>query len=158
MKYVFRFVISFEDDLLFIYEVSAQTLLNVLLKFHEPTSGQRPGDPEFLTNMVIQFANQFVCQVDLGLKLVTRRIKFIDTICTVIKRRLESNVLDEALKGCWSCLWNVTDETPENSERFIQQDGVDLFLKCLKQFPDDNDLKRNIMGLVGMFNPILLSS
>ena len=52
-------------------------------------------------------------------------------------------------QGCWSCLWNVTDETPENSERFITQKGVDLFLRCLNQFPDDNDLKRNIMGLVG---------
>ena len=39
----FHFVMSVEDDLLFIYEVSAQTLLNVLLKFHEPTSGQRQG-------------------------------------------------------------------------------------------------------------------
>jgi Zyg-11 family protein len=67
----------------------------------------------------------------------------------VIRRRLDTNNLDEALKGCWSCLWNVTDETPVNSERFIQQDGVDLFLRCLKQFPEDNDLKRNIMGLVG---------
>lgn len=122
-----------------------------MLKFHEPANQARPGDAEFLTNMVIQFANQFVCQVDLGLKLVTRRIKFIDTICTVIKRRLDSEILDEALKGCWSCLWNVTDETPANSERFIQKNGVDLFLRCLKQFPDDNDLKRNIMGLVGKF-------
>ena len=75
-----------KDDLLFIYEASAQTLLKVLRKFHEPTPHTRSNDAEFLTNMVIQFANQFVCQVDLGLKLVTRRIHFIDTICTVIRQ------------------------------------------------------------------------
>ena len=62
---------------MFIYEVSAQTMLKVLLKYHITPQGIRHEDAEFLTNMVIQFANQFVCQVDLNLKLATRRIKFI---------------------------------------------------------------------------------
>ena len=78
--------------------------------------------------------------------------KFIilDTICSVIQNRLDNNnEPDDPLKGCWSCLWNVTDETPSNSERFIENGGVELFLKCLKKFPNDTDLKRNIMGLVG---------
>lgn len=88
-----------EDDLLFIYEISAKTLLNVLLKYHEPANvASRPNDTEFLTNMVIQFANQFVCQVDLQLKLVTRQIKFIDIICKVIECRLEKSTLDDTLK------------------------------------------------------------
>lgn len=90
---------TFKDDLLFIYEISAKTLLNVLLKYHEPANvASRPTDTEFLTNMVIQFANQFVCQVDLQLKLVTRQIKFIDIICKVIECRLEKSTLDDTLK------------------------------------------------------------
>ena len=68
---------NFLDDLLFIYETSAQTMLKVLSKYHVPPKGIRHDDAQFLTNMVIQFANQFVCQVDLNLKLATRRIKFI---------------------------------------------------------------------------------
>ena len=52
-------------------------MLKVLLKYHITPQGIRHEDAEFLTNMVIQFANQFVCQVDLNLKLATRRIKFI---------------------------------------------------------------------------------
>ena len=81
------------------YEISAKTLLNVLLKYHEPANvASRPNDTEFLTNMVIQFANQFVCQVDLQLKLVTRQIKFIDIICKVIECRLEKSTLDDTLK------------------------------------------------------------
>ena len=68
----------------------------------------------------------------------------------MIQNRLDNNnEPDDPLKGCWSCLWNVTDETPSNSERFIENGGVELFLKCLKKFPNDTDLKRNIMGLVG---------
>ena len=67
----------------------------------------------------------------------------------VITQRLEFDSVDDSLKGCWSCLWNVTDEAPANSERFIRHNGVDLFLKCLNKFPEDTELKRNIMGLVG---------
>ena len=64
----------------------------------------------------------------------------------MIQNRLDNNnEPDDPLKGCWSCLWNVTDETPSNSERFIENGGVELFLKCLKKFPNDTDLKRNIM-------------
>ena len=55
-------------------------MLKVLLKYHITPQGIRHEDAEFLTNMVIQFANQFVCQVDLNLKLATRRIKFIGKI------------------------------------------------------------------------------
>ena len=57
-------------------------MLKVLSKYHVPPSETRPEDAQFLTNMVIQFANQFVCQVDLNLKLATRRIKFIGKFLT----------------------------------------------------------------------------
>lgn len=113
--------------------------------------------------MAVQIANQIVCQVNQERKLATKKIKFIDTICQgteissvnseklilVITQRLEFDSVDDSLKGCWSCLWNVTDEAPANSERFIKHNGVDLFLKCLNKFPEDTELKRNIMGLVG---------
>ena len=62
----------------------------------------------------------------------------------MIEKRLDDPTRDDPddpLKGCWSCLWNVTDETPSNSERFIEQGGVKLFLRCLDKYPNDTDLK-----------------
>ena len=52
-------------------------MLKVLSRYHDKPAEVRAEDADFLTNMVIQFANQFVCQVDLNLKLATRRIQFI---------------------------------------------------------------------------------
>ena len=49
----------------------------------------------------------------------------------------------------WSIMWNVTDETEENSERFLDQCGMELFLECKKTFPEKLDLLKNMMGLLG---------
>lgn len=32
----------------------------------------------------------------------------------------------------WSALWNITDETPDNCEMFLNYSGMKLFLECLK--------------------------
>ena len=44
----------------------------------------------------------------------------------------------------WSVMWNVTDETPANSERFLDKSGMEvlnlffnicaLILRCIKVF------------------------
>ena len=34
------------------------------------------------------------------------------------------------METAWSCMWNVTDETPLNCRRFLDGGGMDLFLKC----------------------------
>ena len=49
----------------------------------------------------------------------------------------------------WSCMWNVTDETPHNCKRFLDGGGMFLFLKCKEVFPSNQDLLRNMMGLLG---------
>lgn len=32
----------------------------------------------------------------------------------------------------WSALWNITDETPDNCQMFLNCSGMSLFLDCLK--------------------------
>jgi len=49
----------------------------------------------------------------------------------------------------WSTMWNVTDETPENCHKFLTHRGMDLFLQCLQTFPNQPELLRNMMGLLG---------
>ena len=67
----------------------------------------------------------------------------------------------------WSVMWNVTDETPANSERFLDRNGMEVsgyhsilsiwtpnnilqvFLQCKEAFPNMSDLLRNMMGLLG---------
>ena len=41
-----------------------------------------------------------------------------------------SETCDEVLETAWSTMWNVTDETPINCERFLDGGGMHLFLRC----------------------------
>ena len=49
----------------------------------------------------------------------------------------------------WSTMWNVTDETSENCSRFLERDGMRLFVRCLEAFPNKPELLRNMLGLLG---------
>ena len=53
------------------------------------------------------------------------------------------------METAWSTMWNVTDETPVNCDRFLNGGGMYLFLKCKERFPERADLLRNMMGLLG---------
>lgn len=42
---------------------------------------------------------------------------------------------DQVMEFSWSALWNITDETPDNCEMFLNFNGMKLFLDCLKVAP-----------------------
>lgn len=51
---------------------------------------------------------------------------------TLINDRLTRNVFDDVMEVAWSTMWNVTDETAINCERFLDGDGMNYFLWCLR--------------------------
>lgn len=51
---------------------------------------------------------------------------------TLINDRLTRNVFDDVMEVAWSTMWNVTDETAINCERFLDGHGMDFFLWCLR--------------------------
>uniref|UniRef100_A0A3P9NMH9 Zyg-11 related, cell cycle regulator n=1 Tax=Poecilia reticulata TaxID=8081 RepID=A0A3P9NMH9_POERE len=56
---------------------------------------------------------------------------------------------DQVMEFSWSALWNITDETPDNCQMFLNCRGMSLFLECLEEFPDKQELHRNMLGLLG---------
>jgi hypothetical protein len=52
------------------------------------------------------------------------------------------------LEGCWTFLWNITDETPANADRFLAEEGLEALVDTLRTFDDHVSLRRNTMGLV----------
>jgi len=56
----------------------------------------------------------------------------------------------EIVEVAWTLLWNITDETPENCRRFIEDnDGLLSYHECLEVWLDKRDLVRNMLGLLG---------
>lgn len=50
----------------------------------------------------------------------------------LISDRLERGLCDDVLEVAWSTMWNVTDETPPNCKKFLENKGMEYFLKCLE--------------------------
>lgn len=61
---------------------------------------------------------------------------------SLIHDRLLRKVFDDVMEVAWSTMWNVTDETPLNCERFLDGDGMEHFLGCLKV-----PMRKNILFL-----------
>ena len=49
----------------------------------------------------------------------------------LINNRLDRRIFDDVMEVAWSTMWNVTDETPLNCERFLDGQGMEHFLACL---------------------------
>ena len=50
----------------------------------------------------------------------------------LINDRLNRKVFDDVMEVAWSTMWNVTDETAVNCERFLDGHGMEYFLGCLR--------------------------
>ncbi|KAJ0183881.1 hypothetical protein K1T71_000304 [Dendrolimus kikuchii] len=127
-------------DVLFEYERVVQILLNGV------TDVTQEG---FVQRIAIYLLNSLACQVDGKQKRFLGNHGAIGKMLNLISDRLERRVCDDVLEVAWSTMWNVTDETPQNCQRFLENRGMEYFLACLKSFPDKEELLRNMMGLLG---------
>lgn len=50
----------------------------------------------------------------------------------LITDRLGRDICDDVLEVAWSTMWNVTDETPLNCKKFLENKGMEHFLSCLE--------------------------
>merc|ERR1719494_1755037 len=73
----------------------------------------------------------------------------IKIILQIIREKYMAYQSDHLLDTCWSALWNITDETANNCRDFLDHEGMELFVFCLKRFPESHELYRNMMGLMG---------
>jgi Zyg-11 family protein len=66
----------------------------------------------------------------------------------LIKSKIRFEEADDILEVTWSFLWNITDETPENCEIFLDEcSGMEAFMDCIKF--NKSEIIRNMMGLLG---------
>lgn len=127
-------------DVLFEYE----RLVDVLLySVHGMTA------ESFVQRIGIYLLNSLACQVDGYQKVRLGELGAINKMISLISERLERGYCDDVLEVAWSTMWNVTDETPSNCKKFLENNGMQYFLWCLEKFPAKDDLLRNMMGLLG---------
>lgn len=128
------------EDVLFDYERLVHILLHIVSEMEQEGFVQRIG---------IYLLNSLACQVDGFQKQLLGDLGAINRMLALIEDRLSRKVCDDVLEVAWSTMWNVTDETAINCQRFLDGRGMEFFLGCLSTFPDKEELLRNMMGLLG---------
>uniref|UniRef100_A0A671PLB0 Protein zer-1 homolog n=1 Tax=Sinocyclocheilus anshuiensis TaxID=1608454 RepID=A0A671PLB0_9TELE len=116
----------------------------LLLKILEPAR-----QDESIQRIAVHLCNALVCQVDNDHKEAVGKMGFVKTMLNLIQKKLQDRMCDQVMEFSWSALWNITDETPDNCQMFLECNGMNLFLDCLKEFPDKQELHRNMLGLLG---------
>uniref|UniRef100_A0A673IGE2 Protein zer-1 homolog n=1 Tax=Sinocyclocheilus rhinocerous TaxID=307959 RepID=A0A673IGE2_9TELE len=117
----------------------------LLLKILEPVR-----QDESIQRIAVHLCNALVCQVDNDHKEAVGKMGFVKvTMLNLIQKKLQDRMCDQVMEFSWSALWNITDETPDNCQMFLECNGMNLFLDCLKEFPDKQELHRNMLGLLG---------
>ena len=103
---------------------------------------------DYIQKCSVHLLNSLVCHI-FGDSKKQVGLRIIDSMLTVIRIKLSQGLCDEMMETAWSVMWNVTDETEENSLRFLDQGGMETFLECKDRFPESLDLLKNMMGLLG---------
>ncbi|XP_003702430.1 protein zer-1 homolog [Megachile rotundata] len=112
-------------------------------------SAKHAAQESYVQRIGIFLLNTLACRVTGREKRLLGSLGCIKTMLELIKYRVESRRFDDVLEVAWSTMWNVTDETPINCQRFFDENGMVLFLRCVEQYPQQEELLKNMMGLLG---------
>ncbi|KAG8230818.1 hypothetical protein J437_LFUL010598, partial [Ladona fulva] len=110
------------QDVLFAYERLIHILLHIVLEMEQEGFVQRIG---------IYLLNSLACQVEGRQKQLLGDLGTIDKMLALIEDRLKRKICDDVMEVAWSTMWNVTDETAINCERFLDGKGMKFFVECL---------------------------
>ncbi|XP_012262910.2 protein zer-1 homolog [Athalia rosae] len=127
-------------DVMWNYEVLVRVLLH---------SAQNAEPEGFVQRIGLYLLNSLACKVDGKQKLLLGELGCVPTMLRLIEYRLKRRIFDDVLEVAWSTMWNMTDETPSNCKRFLDAQGMRLFLGCADAYPYKEELLRNMMGLLG---------
>lgn len=105
----------------------------------------------FVQRIGIYLLNSLACQVDGQQKMKLGELGVIEKMIWLIKERLDQGICDDVLEVAWSTMWNVTDETPLNCKKFLENKGMKYFLACL-------NVSEILIGVLYLFFMILFLS
>ncbi|KAM4641078.1 protein zyg-11 homolog B isoform 2-T2 [Discoglossus pictus] len=66
----------------------------------------------------------------------------------IVRQKTNQSLVDTTLKFTLSALWNLTDESPTTCRHFIENQGLELFMKVLESFPSECSIQQKVLGLL----------
>ncbi|KAK3542278.1 hypothetical protein QTP86_021983 [Hemibagrus guttatus] len=66
----------------------------------------------------------------------------------IVRQKTSQGTVDATLKFTLSALWNLTDESPTTCRHFIENQGLELFIRVLESFPSESSIQQKVLGLL----------
>uniref|UniRef100_R4G9Y7 Zyg-11 family member A, cell cycle regulator n=1 Tax=Anolis carolinensis TaxID=28377 RepID=R4G9Y7_ANOCA len=73
---------------------------------------------------------------------------YIVKLLEIIEQKTNQIELDTTFHFTLSALWNLTDESPTTCRHFIDNKGLELFVRVLETFSSDSCIQHKVLGLL----------
>ncbi|XP_025062438.1 protein zyg-11 homolog B isoform X2 [Alligator sinensis] len=72
----------------------------------------------------------------------------VGELLEIVEQKTNLNEVDTTFMFTLSALWNLTDESPTTCRHFIDNQGLELFMRVLEFFPSDSSVQHKVLGLL----------
>nr|XP_028589291.1 protein zyg-11 homolog B-like [Podarcis muralis] len=72
----------------------------------------------------------------------------VGKLLEIVEQKINQNELDTTFHFTLSALWNLTDEAPTTCGHFIDNKGLELFMRVLETFSSDSSIQHKVLGLL----------
>lgn len=73
---------------------------------------------------------------------------YMKKLLSIVRNKMDEGVVDITMKFTLSALWNLTDESPQTCCVFLNEGGLELFLKVIEKFQNESTVETKVLGLV----------
>ena len=74
--------------------------------------------------------------------------QYISKLLAMVRSKVDSKSLDITMKFTLSTLWNLTDESATTCVVFLDEGGMELFLKVLESYQGESSVETKVLGLL----------
>ncbi|KAF4070895.1 hypothetical protein AMELA_G00278780 [Ameiurus melas] len=75
-------------------------------------------------------------------------LNIVKQLLHIVRQKTSQGTVDATLKFTLSALWNLTDESPTTCRHFIENQGLELFIRVLESFPSESSIQQKVLGLL----------
>ncbi|CAH1776089.1 unnamed protein product [Owenia fusiformis] len=123
----------------------ARLVMDSLCNFNEPS----------MNRMSVAICSILAAKISTGQTSQLGTMKtYMKKLLTLVKQKTDDKLVDITMKFTLSALWNLTDESPETCEMFLQEEGLELFIATLQAFKEEEGRKEVETKILGLMNNI----
>lgn len=73
---------------------------------------------------------------------------YMRKLLQMVQSKVNLYQVDITMKFTLSALWNLTDESATTCKVFLEEGGIELFLRVLRTFTNDSTVETKVLGLI----------